>query len=122
MKNTIKMALFGLALASAASFADDCAAPAAPTLPEGASATLEQMLAGQKAVKDYQTANGEFRTCLEPKIAAAETAAAGDSPGPELVEALKVLTDEYNASVSTEEEVATKFNAELRAYKEANPG
>lgn len=122
MNNTIKLALFGLAFSSAASFAQDCTAPAIPSLPDGATATLEEMLAGQKAVKDFQAENTAYRTCLEPQITAAEMAASGDSPGPELVEALKVLTDDYNASVSKEEELATSFNTELREYKEANPG
>ena len=114
MKNTIKLALMGLVFTSTVSFAEDCTTPEAPTLPDGSSATLEQMLAGQQAVKDFQAANGAYRDCLDPKITAAETAAAGDSPGPELVEALKALNDSYNASVSTEEEVATQFNTELR--------
>jgi len=121
MRNSIKLALIGLALASAASIADECTAPALPTLPDGATASLEQMLAGQKAVKDYQAANTEYRTCLEPQVSAAEVAAAGDSPGPELQETLKQLNDEYNASVSKEEELAIMFNTELHEYKEANP-
>jgi len=121
MKNCIKLALIGMALASAASMAEDCTAPTAPTLPDGATATKEQMLAGQKSIKDYQAANTLYRTCLEPKISAAETAASGDSPGPELVAALKALNDEYNASVSKEEELATGFNAEIKKYKAANP-
>lgn len=121
MKNCIKLAIIGLALASAASFADDCTAPAAPTLPDGSTATKEQMLEGQKSIKDYQVANTAYRTCLEPKISAAEVAAAGDSPDPELVAALKTLNDDYNASVSKEEELATGFNAELKKYKEAHP-
>ncbi len=121
MKKCIKLALIGLALGSAASMADDCTAPALPTLPDGATAKLEEMLAGQKAVKDYQAANSLYRTCLEPKVSAAEVAAAGDSPGPELVAALKALNDEYNASVSREEGLATDFNTELAEYKEANP-
>jgi hypothetical protein len=121
MNNCIKLAIFGLTLSSAASFAGDCTVPTPPTLPDGSKATLEQMLEGQKSVKEFQAANTEYRTCLEPQIATAETAAAGDSPGPELVEALKVLTDEYNGSVSNEEELATQFNTELREYKEANP-
>jgi hypothetical protein len=121
MKNCIKLALIGLALASAASMADDCTAPTPPTLPDGSAATKEQMLDGQKSIKDYQAANTQYRTCLEPKISAAEVAAAGDSPGPELVAALKALNDSYNASVSKEEELATGFNAELKKYKEANP-
>lgn len=121
MNNSIKLALFGLALSSAASFAGDCTMPTAPTLPDGSTATLEEMLAGQTAVKAYQAANTEFRTCLEPEVAAAQTAAAGDSPGPELLAALQALNDQYNASVSEEEKVAEQFNAELREYKEANP-
>jgi hypothetical protein len=122
MNQSIKLVLIGLALGSAVSMADDCTAPDAPTLPDGSSATLEQMLAGQQAVKAFQAANSEYRTCLEPKVSAAETAAAGDSPGPELQEALKQLNDEYNASVSREEDLATQFNTQLHAYKEANPG
>ena len=121
MMNSIKLALIGLALGSAASIADECNTPPLPTLPDGATASMEEMLLGQAAVKDYQAANSEYRTCLEPLVSAAEVAAAGDSPGPELQETLKKLNDDYNASVSTEEELATKFNEALRAYKTANP-
>jgi hypothetical protein len=121
MNNTIKLALVGMMFTSAAAFADDCVLPNTPTLPDGAEATMDQMLVGQQAVKEYQAANTAYRACLDPQIAAAETAASGDSPGPELLEALKMLTDSYNQSVSSEEELAAKFNAELRKYKEANP-
>ncbi len=122
MMNAIKLALVGLTLGSAASMAEDCAAPAVPTLPDGDSATLEQMLEGQAAVKAYQSSNTEYRTCLEPKISAAEVAASGESPGPELTEAVTTLNEAYNASVSSEEELAGKFNTELKKYKAANPG
>jgi hypothetical protein len=121
MRNSIKLALICLTLGSASSIAEDCAAPALPGLPDGATASLEQMLAGQKAVKEFQAVNSEYRTCLEPKVSAAEVAAAGDSPGPELQETLKQLNDEYNASVSAEEELAAEFNTQLKEYKEANP-
>ena len=66
--NIIKLALIGLALGSAASMAGECAAPALPTLPDGATATMDQMLAGQKAVKEYQAANSEYRACLDPQL------------------------------------------------------
>ena len=122
MMNAIKLALVGLVLGSAASMAEDCTAPAVPALPDGDSATLEQMLEGQAAVKAYQASNTEYRSCLEPKISAAEVAASGESPGPELTEALNTLNAQYNASVSSEEELAGKFNTELKKYKAANPG
>lgn len=121
MKTSIKLALIGMTLASAASMADDCAAPTAPTLPDGATATKEQMLSGQKAIKEYQAANTVYRTCMEPKIAAAETAASGDSPAQEAVDALKALNDGYNGSVTKEEELAAGWGAELKEYKAANP-
>lgn len=120
--NNIKCALIGLALASAASVAGECTAPSVPELPDGATATMDQMLAGQKAVKEYQAANTEYRACLDPQVSAAEVAAAGDSPSEEATAALKKLNDDYNASVSKEEEVALKFNEALKAYKAAHPG
>lgn len=122
MMNGIKLALIGLALGSTVSMAGECTAPSDPTLPDGATATMEQMLAGQKAVKEYQAANSEYRACLDPQVSAAEVAAAGDSPSEEAVAALKKINDDYNASVSKEEELATKFNAALRDYKAAHPG
>ena len=79
------------------------------------------MLAGQKAVKAFQAANTDYRSCLDPLVTAAEVAAAGDSPGPDLKATIKQLNDDYNASVSAEEEVANEFNVALREYKEANP-
>jgi hypothetical protein len=121
MNNSIKLALIGLALASASSFAEDCAAPPTPTLPDGATATKEQMLDAQKSIKEYQAANLLYQQCLEPKISAAETAAAGDSPGPELVAALQALNEQYNAAATKEEELASGFNAEIKKYKAANP-
>ena len=120
--NFIKLALIGVALGSTVSIAEECTAPAVPALPDGATASMDQMLEGQKAVKEYQAANTAYRTCLEPKVSAAEVAAAGDSPGPELQETLKQLNEDYNASVSKEEELAAQFNTELREYKGANPG
>ena len=44
----IKFTALALALGSTSVLAEDCAAPQAPELPDGASATMEQLLAGQK--------------------------------------------------------------------------
>ena len=121
--NTLKLALIGLALGSAASMAGECTAPSSmPTLPDGATANMEQMLAGQKAVKEYQAANSEYRACLDPMLAAAQTAVTGDSPSEEAQATLKKLNDDYNASVSREEELAAKWNSARTKYKELHPG
>jgi hypothetical protein len=118
--NKLKIAVLGLALGSAMSMAEECVIPEKPTLPDGASSSMEQMLEGQKSVKAFQAVNLEYMGCLEPQLAAA---AAKIKEGDEA--ALKEhqqLQESYNAAVSREEEVAGQFNTEIREYKAANPG
>jgi hypothetical protein len=117
--NKIKLALLGLALGSTVSIAGECVPPEAPTVPDGAAATMEQMLAGQKAVKTFQTANIEYMACLEPQITAAQGEVEAGSE--EASETVKKLEERYNEAVSTEGGVAGQFNTEIRAYKAANP-
>jgi len=120
--NKIKLALLALTLSlgSTVSIAGDCVPPQAPTVPDGAAATMEQMLAGQKAVKTFQTANIEYMACLEPQIAAAQAEVEAGSE--DALAATKELEERYNDAVSVEEAVAGQFNTEIRAYKAANPG
>lgn len=120
--NLIKPSLFCLALVSSAAFAEDCAIPEVPALPDGATAGEQEMLAGQTAVRAYQAANTAYRVCLDEKMEPAEQAALGDESDPALTNAIATLNNQYNASVAAEEEIANKFNTELRAYKAANPG
>ena len=115
----LKPALLGLALSSTMSMADDCTAPAMPAISEGEESTMEQMLETQQAVKAFQAANLEYMSCLEPQLAAAEAAAKEGTEG--AADQYMKLQETYNAAVSREEEVAGKFNNEIRDYKAANP-
>jgi len=124
MKN-LKFAAIGLALASSVSAAGDCVAPDTPQLPDGASANMEQMLAGQQAVKDFQAANLDYMACLESNLTAAEAAvngAADDKSKQAAQASYDKVVESYNGAVSKEEEVAGQFNTEIREYKAANPG
>lgn len=119
----IKLAALGLTLASSVSIAGECIQPDAPTMPDGASASMEEMLNGQKAVKTFQAANLEYMACLENAFNEAEAAAL---KSPEEGKAVAKATydqalDAYNAAVSQEEEVAGSFNTAIREYKAANP-
>ncbi|MBE9538627.1 MAG: hypothetical protein IMF06_06055 [Proteobacteria bacterium] len=120
----IKITALGLLLGSTYAAAGDCVAPAAPTIPDGSSSTMEQMIAGQTAVKAFQAANIDYMACLEPAMTAADKRlkkSSGDEKA-----AAEASYDEtqatYNAAVSAEEEVAGQFNAAIRVYKAANPG
>ena len=112
-----------VSLGSGIALAADCVAPEKPPMPDGANASLEEMLAGQKAVKAFQAGNVEYMKCLEGNFMAAE-ANAKESPDPATRAIAAAEYDEsfdaYNAAVSAEEEVAGEFNVELRAYKAAN--
>ena len=122
---TIRLAALALALGSSAGMAGDCSGPQPPSLPDGATASMEEMLAGQKAVKEYQAANLEYMGCLEKEFTAAETAALNSSSEEDKEAAqatYQKAVDAYNAAVSKEEEIAGQFNTEIREYKAANPG
>ncbi|WP_170287475.1 hypothetical protein [Halioglobus maricola] len=114
----IKYSALALALGSTSALAADCEAPAAPELPDGASASMEEMLAGQKSVKAFQAANLAYMQCLEPTIAAAQAKLDEGAEG--AADMLKAAEETYNAAVSAEEAVAGQFNTEVREYKAAS--
>src|SRR5262249_46129281 len=49
---------------SAAQIADDCVAPATPTLADGSTASKDEMLAGQGRVKQFVAAGDAYIACL----------------------------------------------------------
>ena len=101
----------------------ECVSPDAPALPDGASASMQDMIAGQNSVKSFQAANIEYMGCLEKVFTEAEASA---KEGSDKDKAAAMATyDEsltkYNDAVSKEEEVAGQFNTEIREFKAANP-
>ncbi len=119
----INITALSLILGSSMASAADCVNPDAPSIPEGASSTMEQMIAGQKAVKAFQATNIEYMSCLETRINEAEASFAA-TDGAEKEASQKISSesaDAYNQAVSAEESVASAFNSAIRDYKAANP-
>ena len=113
-----RLALLSL-VASPIALADHCTGPDAPTLPDGATASMDDMLAGQKAVKAFQADAIAYRGCLEGHMdKLKEAASEGDDSAGGKYEA---MTEQYNASVSAEDTLAADFNTAIRSYKAANP-
>jgi hypothetical protein len=105
------------ALAAAPVFADCTPPNIAVKIPDGASATKEDMLAAQHAIKDDDAAIAAFADCLRTEQDA-KIAAGGDK----LTDADKLkISAEYvnrqNAEVEKLQKLADQFNVELRAYK-----
>jgi len=99
--------------------AGGCSEPSPPQIPDGSTATMEEMIETQTAVKAYQTAMANYRSCLDNYMSSIKDAVReGDSEaGVGYVNANR----ERNASIDTEEDVADEFNIAIKAYKAANP-
>jgi hypothetical protein len=105
------------AFSAGAAFAD-CPYPAAPDkLPDGASATLQDMLAGQKAVADYNKAVNEYVVCIDKEVDDAITKG-GDKIKPEQkADMQRVETQKHNAAIDKLQTVADRFNEQVKVFK-----
>ena len=101
--------------AAPAAFA--CDYPAKPdTLPDGATATKEEMLEGVKAINAYQEAMTTYLACIEAdEVVAAQALEDGDEEGK--ARRKEMFNQKYNAAVDEQTMVVEEFNAQIRAYK-----
>jgi len=115
MKNLIKLicticVLFGVQSTFACDYPDRVA------VPNGTTATKEDMLQGQRSVKKFVAEIEVYLECIvkEEKIArtAIETISAEDEQQRE-----DLLNKKYNAAVDEMERLAAQFNVEVQAYK-----
>jgi hypothetical protein len=114
-------ALFAMALTAALTAAPvhaDCPYPAAPEkLPDGASATLEEMVAGQKAVKVYDKAINDYVACIDRELD--ETIKkGGDQLKPQQKTDMQhVEAQKHNAAIDQLQSVADRFNEQVKVFK-----
>jgi peptidyl-prolyl cis-trans isomerase B (cyclophilin B) len=92
---------------SAARLADDCLAPTAPTIADGSSASMDDMLAGQGQVKQFVAAGDAYIACLAKIIESHERPPADRN----------AATAEHNRMVQAMEKTAADFNAQIRIFK-----
>lgn len=90
-----------------------CDNPAMVTVPDGATATLDEMVAAQNGVREYMAAMEEYLACLNDELEA------GGEDAPAEFQALMV--SRHNSGVTEMETVAAAFNDQLKAYRAANP-
>lgn len=91
----------------------ECSQPDAANIPDGATATSEEMVEAQTFVKQYIADMELYLACLDQQEAALE-----EPPTPEQAQEHTRL---HNGAVDSMESVAAKFNEQVRAYKQANP-
>ncbi|MFQ6004590.1 MAG: hypothetical protein ACE5OQ_03725 [Woeseia sp.] len=93
-----------------------CDYPKRVEIPNGKTATKEEMVAGQKGVKKFMADMEEYLACIEEEDK--EMRAGIEQPDP-IVEAQRdeMLVKKHNAAVDHMEKIAAQFNEEVRSYK-----
>ena len=126
MKILTAVAAVPFLLAMGATAEAACTYPQAPqSLPNGATATKEEMLTAQGGVKDYVKAVQEtYLTCLDQEKASA--VAALDSTDPEYTQkkaALEAITaKKHNSALDELEAFVSRWNAEKKAFTDKAAG
>ena len=94
-----------------------CEYPARPdSLPDGASATKEEMLAGVKMINAYQEDMSTYLSCIEADEVVAIQALDSDDADAK-AKRKEMFNKKYNAAVEEQTMVVEEFNAQIRAYK-----
>ncbi|MBH97629.1 MAG: hypothetical protein CMM56_04155 [Rhodospirillaceae bacterium] len=110
--NVLRFLILLFAVSSGVS-AQECDYPPLVSIPSGADSTMDELLAAQGAIREYMASMNEYMDCVD-----AELTAAGDD-APEEYKA--IMLSRYNAAVAEMETIASDFNVEVQAYREANP-
>jgi cyclophilin family peptidyl-prolyl cis-trans isomerase len=92
---------------SATALIEECPPPAAPKVPDGAKDTLDEMMAGQKNVKEFVAAGNTYLACLTKII--------DDMQRP--VEQRNAAVAEHNRMVDAMQQSAAAFNEQIRKFK-----
>jgi hypothetical protein len=117
--NMNKKILFAATLLLSTSAALACDYPHRAEVPDGTTATKEQMIEGQRGVKAYMSAMEDYLSCIE--TAEQETVkGADDIDEVTKQQRIEMYNKKYNAAVDEMNLVAEEFNVQVRAYKERN--
>jgi hypothetical protein len=100
-----------------------CSYPKAPSqIPDGKTASKDEMIAAQSQVKQFLADMDVYLKCVDEENPPAPA-------GTQLTEAQKKAQDaqervrvqKHNAAVADEEAIADRFNTQRKAYNEAHP-
>lgn len=113
-----------LAIGSAAHAEGTCTYPRAPdAIPDGKTATKEQMIAAKNDVARYNTEMNAYLDCIKAEIDAAtpkDPSKLTPDQKKKVDEQQKILTQKNNAAVDELQANVGHFNEELKAYKAAH--
>jgi hypothetical protein len=121
------IAIASTAVLSAGTAYADCSYPTPPDhLPDGNTATLQEMVEAQKAVKEYDKQINAYVACiqLERNDSVGKIAKPGEKPTADQKKAMddleRVEVQKHNAAIDQLQSVADRFNEQVKVYKSKN--
>jgi|KBSSwiStaDraftv2_1062776.scaffolds.fasta_scaffold28696_8 hypothetical protein len=121
MKPVVVFSVLGLlGIAGPALAEGACTRPTAPATPDGATVTMEQLVAAKAEVGAFMTASDTYQTCVIDSLAAARKDAKANKKkiDPAVV---KEADANISANQSDKVKVGDAFNGAVKAYKAAHP-
>jgi hypothetical protein len=86
-------------------------------VPDGTTASEEEMIEGMKAVKTYNTEVSGYLSCLDMEMQARIDAAGTEAPADQIAQIKAIQAKRHNAAVEELEAHAARFNEQVKAYK-----
>jgi hypothetical protein len=101
----------------------DCSYPPPPAkLPDGNTATMQEMLDGKNAVTQYNKDINAYVSCIKLEHETAVTTAGDKLTPQQKADMEKIEVQKNNAAVDQLQSVADRFNEQIRIYKaKSNP-
>ena len=109
------------ALAVAAQASAGCSYPKAPdNIPDGSTASKEEMIAGMKSMRAYNDLIKQYTDCLksehDDQVTKIDPSLAADKKAAQTAELDKVLAQKNDAAVDEAQTVTGHFNEQIKAY------
>jgi uncharacterized protein YfkK (UPF0435 family) len=112
----LRMTIALLALLAAGAAQAACIYPRAPDrVPDGKTASYEEMVAAQQAVKQFNEDINSYNACLDLEMSALEQSGQFDEN--RLSELRAMQAKKNNAAVDEVQAIADQFNEQLRIFK-----
>jgi len=112
----LKFALAGMALVCSVAVHAECVYPKAPdSIPDGKSASEQEMVAAMTAFKQYNTDVNTYLSCLDQETTS-KVSEAGGSAG-QIVQIKALQSKKHNAAVEELQVKAAAFNEQVRLFK-----
>jgi hypothetical protein len=101
----------------------DCTYPPPPAkLPDGNTATMEEMMEGKKAVTQYNKDINAYVACIKLEHETAVTNAGDKLTPQQKADMEKMEVQKNNAAVDQLQTIADRFNEQVRIYKAKTSG